>query len=228
MRIKRFIEQETKTQTYLVVSDINSAVIIDPVYQEVERYLSFLELENIKLKYVLDTHIHADHITGSALLRQKTSCKIAMSEHANIDCVDVSLADGDELVLDELSFTTIYTPGHTIESCSYLLNDRLFTGDALLINACGRTDFQNGSARELYHSLFNKLLKLPDETLVYPGHDYNNRTVSTIFEEKMNNPRLQVTNCDEFVAIMDNLNLPKPKYIDVAVPRNLACGLEHI
>ncbi len=226
MRIKRFIESETKTQTYLVISKSNSAVIIDPVYKEVDLYLNVISLENIKLKYVLDTHVHADHITGSALLRQKTGCKIAIGEHANIDCADISIAEGDEIKLDELIFTTLYTPGHTVESVCYLLNDRLFTGDTLLINACGRTDFQNGSAKDLYNSLFNKILKLPDETLVYPGHDYNNRTVSTILEEKKNNPRLQVSNREEFISIMDNLNLPKPKYIDVAVPRNLICGLE--
>lgn len=226
MNIVRFIEQETKTQTYLISTINNNAVIIDSVYSEVDKYLEHLNKNNLNLCYVLDTHIHADHITGSGLLKSKTGCKIAMYKTAKPDCLDVRLSEEDELLCDELKIKTIYTPGHTIESCCFLINDRLFSGDTLLINACGRTDFQEGSAEELYHSITSKLLSLPDETIIYPGHDYNNRTVSTILEQKLTNPRLQVESLHDFVEIMDNLNLPKPKYIDIAVPRNLVCGLE--
>ena len=224
MNIIRFIETETKTQTYLIYSNNKTALIIDPVKSECEVYLKSLSELNLKLLYVLDTHIHADHITGSGLLRQKTGCQIVMGKEAGLDKVDINLSDNQELKFDDISIQALYTPGHTIESYCYLINERLFTGDCLLINACGRTDFQNGSAKDQYNSLFNRLLKLPDETLIYPAHDYNNRTVSTIGEEKKNNPRLQVTSMQSFEDIMNNLNLPKPKYIDIAVPSNVQCG----
>lgn len=225
MQIKRFIEQETKTQTYLVYRN-NKAAIIDPVFSEVDLYLDFIRENNLQLLYSLDTHVHADHITGSSKIREKTDCKIAMGKYAKASGVDVLLEDDQDLNFDDLSIKTLYTPGHTSESCCFLIGDRLFTGDTLLINACGRTDFQNGSAEDLYRSLFDKLLNLPEETLVYPGHDYNNRFVSSIADEKANNPRLQAKPKQDFINIMNNLNLPKPKYIDVAVPRNLLCGAE--
>lgn len=226
VNIVRFVEPETKTQTYLVYSKENNALIIDPVYGECDKYLKALEQHNLNLVFSMDTHIHADHITGSGRLREATGCKIVMGAQANISLVDIKLNDQEEFYLDDLIVRAIYTPGHTIESYCYLIDDKLFTGDCLLINACGRTDFQGGSAYQQYDSLFNRVLALPPETVIYPGHDYNNRTVSTLLEEKSNNPRLQVKNADDFVNVMSNLNLPRPKYIDIAVPRNLNCGLE--
>ena len=224
MNITRFIEPETKTQTYLIYSNNNNAVIIDSVDKDCEQYLEALSKLKLKLLYVIDTHIHADHVTASGLLRKKTGCKIVMGAKANLDKVDINLEDNQELNFDNVSIKALYTPGHTIESYCYLIGNRLFTGDCLLINGCGRTDFQNGSAQQQYHSLFDKLLTLPEETLVYPAHDYNNRTISTIGEEKRNNPRLQVKDIKAFEDLMNNLNLPRPKYMDVAVPKNLQCG----
>lgn len=226
MLIKRFIESETNTHTYIVYNHNGKAVIIDSVFSECNKYLGFIRNNRLELIYTLDTHLHADHITGAFELKKNTGCKIVMSEYSPASNVDLRIKDGERLNVDSFNIDCIYTPGHTIESCCYLINDRLFTGDTLLINGCGRTDFQNGSSQELYNSIFNKLLVLPDETLVYPGHDYNNRTVSTILEEKNNSPRLQVNNCADFVTIMNNLNLPNPKYIDVAVPANMTCGAE--
>lgn len=225
MQIKRFIEQETKTQTYIIHRN-NKATIIDSVFSDVDLYLDFIKSNNLQLLYSLDTHVHADHITGSSKIREKTGCKIAMGKYAGARGIDVLLEDDQELNLEDLSIKTLYTPGHTNESCCYLIEGRLFTGDTLLINACGRTDFQNGSAEDLYDSIFNKLLMLPCETLVYPGHDYNNRFVSSIADEKANNPRLQVESKQDFINIMNNLKLPKPKFIDIAVPRNLLCGAD--
>lgn len=223
MQIKRFIEQESKTHTYIII-DEKSAIIIDPVESEVFKYLEFLEINNLKLKYALDTHIHADHITGSGLLRSKTNCQIAMSALADVKNLDIKLSDNQDLPFGKHTIRVIYTPGHTLESVCYLINDRLFTGDTLLINACGRTDFQGGSSEQLFDSIFNKLLTLPDETIIYPGHDYNCKTVSNIVQERVNNPRLQMKSVEEFADLMAGLNLPPPKFIDVALPRNKKCG----
>jgi sulfur dioxygenase len=226
MYLQRFIEPETKTQTYIIHTKNNLALVIDPVFAESDKYLKFLTDNSLNLIYSLDTHVHADHITAASLLRKKTGCKIVIGEYADVISADIKVADSDILPFDDLIIKVIYTPGHTIESCCFLINDKLFTGDTLLINACGRTDFQNGSSELLYDSIFKKILILPEETLIYPAHDYNNRTVSTVMEEVMNNPRLQVKSCHEFMHIMDNLNLPKPKYIDIALPRNKLCGDE--
>ena len=226
MNIIRFVDSETSTQTYLIYSQSKNALIIDPVLTDVPKYLEQLNISHLNLVYSLDTHIHADHITATGQLKNQTGCKIVMGSATKIDLIDLKLADQEFLILDELKIMAIHTPGHTSESCCYLVNDRLFTGDCLLINACGRTDFQNGDPAEQYNSIFHKLLKLPDETIVYPAHDYNKRMVSTIGEEKANNPRLQVKSVDEFVNMMNSLNLPKPKFIDVAVPRNMLCGFE--
>ena len=226
MNITRFIEPETKTQTYLIYSTKNNAVILDPVDVDCDKYLDAFKKLNLKLLYAIDTHIHADHVTASGLLRKKTGCKIVMGVKANLNKVDINLEDNQELKFDDITIKALYTPGHTVESYCYLINNRLFTGDCLLINGCGRTDFQNGSAQQQYHSLFDKLLTLPEETLVYPAHDYNNRTISTIGEEKRNNPRLQVKDIKAFEDLMNNLNLPRPKYMDIAVPKNLKCGEE--
>lgn len=226
MNIIRFVDSETSTQTYLIYLQSKNALIIDPVLADVSKYLEQLHILDLNLIYSLDTHIHADHITATGQLKNRTGCKIVMGSAAKIDLVDLKLVDQESLELDDLKIIAIHTPGHTAESCCYLINDRLFTGDCLLINACGRTDFQNGDAAEQYNSIFHKLLKLPNETIIYPAHDYNKRTISTIGEEKANNPRLQVKSVTEFVNMMNSLNLPKPKFIDVAVPRNMVCGFE--
>lgn len=225
IQIHRFIDQETSTHSYLIYNN-KQAAIIDPVLTNFTEYLSKLESLQLNLIYSIETHIHADHITAGNKLREHTNCKIVVGDKANVQCADIKLKDGDELKIGDLILKTLYTPGHTIESCCYLVQDRLFTGDCLFINGCGRTDFQNGSSEEQYNSIFKKLLVLPDETLVYPGHDYNNKMVSTIAQERINNPRLQINNAHEFTNIMDNLNLSKPKYMDIAVPRNLICGNE--
>jgi len=173
----------------------------------------------------VDTHIHADHITGLGALRDRTHCITVMGEQAKVDVVSMRVTEGDKLTIEGLSLDVLYTPGHTDDSYSFLMADRVFTGDTLLIRGTGRTDFQNGSARAQYESLFGKLLKLPEETLVYPAHDYKGDTVSTIGEEKRCNPRLQVTSADEYVELMSRLKLPNPKMMDVAVPANMRVGL---
>jgi rhodanese-related sulfurtransferase len=180
---------------------------------------------DLKLVKAVDTHIHADHITGLGALRDRTHCITVMGEHAKVDVVSMRVTEGDTLTIEGLALDVLYTPGHTDDSYSFLMGDRVFTGDTLLIRGTGRTDFQNGSARDQYDSLFNKLLKLPDETLVYPAHDYKGDTVSTIGEEKRYNPRLQVKSVDEYVELMSRLNLPNPKMMDVAVPANMRVGL---
>jgi len=173
----------------------------------------------------LDTHLHADHVTGLGALRDRTRCVTVMSENSNVDVVSLRVSDGDCLRIEGLELTVIHTPGHTDDSCCFLLDDRVFTGDTLFIRGTGRTDFQHGDAVAQYHSIFERLLKLPDETLVYPGHDYKGDTVSTIAEERRYNPRLQVSGVDEYVELMNNLNLPDPKFMDVAVPANMRIGL---
>lgn len=224
MKVKRFIDHETKTHTY-IVSKNNLSIIIDPVYFDVENYLEYLHSINSNLACAFDTHMHADHITGTGLLRKKTNCKIGMHEKSSVNNIDLKLSDGQVITFGELNIQVIYTPGHTLESCCYLIDNMLFTGDTLLINSCGRTDFQNGSSAELYNSIFKKILTLHDETIIYPGHDYNNRMISNIAQERANNPRLQVETLLEFANIMDNLNLPVPKFIDIALPRNVNCGI---
>ena len=173
----------------------------------------------------IDTHLHADHITGLDALRERTRCITVMGEQTKADVVSIRVADGDRVDIEGLSLEALYTPGHTDDSYSYILPDRVFTGDTLLIRGTGRTDFQNGDPRAQYDSLFGRLLKLPDETLVFPAHDYKGDTVSTIGEEKAFNPRLQVKSVDEYVELMNSLNLPNPKMMDVAVPANMHIGL---
>lgn len=224
MNIIRFIDDATKTHTYLICSNNNNAIILDPVADNVDLYLNKINSLKLNLLYTLDTHIHADHVTGASFLRDRTKCKVLIGEHAEVKFFDKKLHDQESLIIDNLNIKILHTPGHTSESYCYLINDRLFSGDCLLINGCGRTDFQNGDPTALYNSIFNILLKLPDETIIYPGHDYNNKMVSTILQERLNNPRLQVNNVSEFVNIMNNLNLPKPKQIDIAVPRNILSG----
>ena len=226
MLFRQLFDRETYTYTYLVADRIGGkAILIDPVKEEVPKYLQLLEELDLELLYAIDTHVHADHVTALGELREKTGCTTVMGKQSAADCVTMRVEDGDVLKFGDLEIKALYTPGHTDDSYSFLMDDRVFTGDTLFIRGTGRTDFQNGDARAQYESLFGKLLKLPDETLVYPGHDYKGWTVSTIWEEKRFNPRLQVKSVDEYVQLMDNLNLPNPRLMDVAVPANRQCGM---
>ena len=225
MIFKQVFDTKTSTYTYLIASAKGrEAIIIDPVLENVGDYISILKDLDLKLVKVIDTHIHADHVTGASKLKQATNCTTLMGEHTPADAVEIKVKDGEFIEIDSLKIKSLYTPGHTSDSYSFLLNNYLFTGDTLLINGTGRTDFQNGSSKDAYNSLFNNLLKLPDETLVYPGHDYNGKFSSTIGNEKKFNPRLQVKSVDEYVDIMSKLNLAKPKLIDLNVSRNIKLG----
>ncbi len=225
MIFKQVFDTKTSTYTYLIASAKGrEAIIIDPVLENVGDYISILKDLDLKLVKVIDTHIHADHVTGASKLKQATNCTTLMGEHTPADAVEIKIKDGEFIEIDSLKIKSLYTPGHTSDSYSFLLNNYLFTGDTLLINGTGRTDFQNGSSKDAYNSLFNNLLKLPDETLVYPGHDYNGKFSSTIGNEKKFNPRLQVKSVDEYVDIMSKLNLAKPKLIDLNVSRNIKLG----
>ena len=225
MIFKQVFDTKTSTYTYLIASAKGrEAVIIDPVLENVEDYISVLKQLDLKLVKVIDTHIHADHITGASKLKQATNCITIMGEHTPADTVEIKVKDSEIITIDNLKIKSIYTPGHTSDSYSFLLNNYLFTGDTLLINGTGRTDFQNGSSKDAYNSLFNNLLKLPEETLVYPGHDYNGKFSSTIGNEKKYNPRLQVKSEDEYIDLMSKLNLAKPQLIDINVSRNIKLG----
>jgi len=225
MIFEQLFDKTSSTYTYLISSGPGrEAIIIDPVLEHVENYINILNKLNLKLVKVIDTHIHADHITGMSELKNKTNCKTVMGDKTPADIVSIKVKDQEELILDNLKLKAIYTPGHTYESFSFLMKDRVFTGDTLLIGGTGRTDFQNGNPYDSYNSIFNILLKLPDETKVYPAHDYNGNFFSTIKNEKKNNPRLQVKSADEYADIMNNLNLPDPKLMDIAIPRNLKLG----
>jgi glyoxylase-like metal-dependent hydrolase (beta-lactamase superfamily II) len=226
MIFRQLFDQTSSTYSYLLASRKGGeALIIDPVLERVDRYLQLVRELDLKLVKAVDTHIHADHITGLGALRDRTHCITVMGEQARVDVVSMRVTEGDKLTIEGLALDVLYTPGHTDDSYSFLMGDRVFTGDTLLIRGTGRTDFQNGSARAQYESLFGKLLKLPEETLVYPAHDYKGDTVSTIGEEKRCNPRLQVTSADEYVDLMSRLKLPNPKLMDVAVPANMRVGL---
>ena len=193
MIFKQLFDNNSSTYTYLIASaNGREALIIDPVEENVAEYIKLLEELNLKLVKVIDTHIHADHVTGASKLKNNTNCTTIMGENSPAETVDLKLKDGEIIKIDQMQIKALYTPGHTSDSYSFLMNNYLFSGDTLLINGTGRTDFQNGSSEDAYHSLFNKLLKLPEETLLYPGHDYNGRKVSTIGDEKKFNPRLQV------------------------------------
>jgi sulfur dioxygenase len=225
MIFKQLFDTNSSTFTYLIASAKGrEALIIDPVLENVEEYIRILKELELRLVKVIDTHIHADHITGASKLKNKTSCAIIMGEHTPSDTLEIKVKDDEIIKIDQLKIKTMHTPGHTSDSYSFLMNNYLFSGDTLLINGTGRTDFQNGSAKDSYKSIFNKLLKLPDETLLYPAHDYNNQNSSTIGNEKKFNPRLQVKNENDYVEIMNNLNLPKPKLIDINIARNIKLG----
>ena len=225
MIFKQIFDTESSTYTYLIASvKGREAVIIDPVIENVDNYIKILGELDLKLVKVIDTHIHADHVTGATKLKKATNCTTLMGEHTPADAVEIKVKDGEIIEIDNLKIKSLYTPGHTSDSYSFLLDNYLFSGDTLLINGTGRTDFQNGSSKDAYNSLFNNLLKLPEETLVYPGHDYNGKFSSTIGNEKKFNPRLQVKSEDEYVDIMSKLNLSKPKLIDINVSRNIKLG----
>ena len=225
MIFRQLFDSVSCAYTYLLGSRTGGeALIIDPVVERVDRYIQLLEELDLKLVKAVDTHVHADHITGLGALRDRTRCITVMGKASKVDVVSMRVDDGDTIDIETISLRVIHTPGHTDDSYCFQLPDRVFTGDTLLIRGTGRTDFQQGDAHAAYDSLFNTLLTLPDETLVYPGHDYKGETVSTIGEERAFNPRLQVGSAAEYAAIMDNLNLPNPQQMDVAVPANLAVG----
>ena len=222
MIFEQLFDTKSSTYTYIISSGKGrEALIIDPVIEHTDEYIKVLKNLELKLVKVIDTHIHADHITGLNELNKRTNCTRIMGEKSKSEVVDVRLKDDEKIKIESIELKAIYTPGHTDCSYSYLMNDRVFTGDTLLINGTGRTDFQNGSSYDAYDSLFNKLLKLPEKTLVYPAHDYNGKKYSTIENEKNNNPRLKVSSKEQYAEIMNNLNLANPKMMDVAVPANV-------
>jgi glyoxylase-like metal-dependent hydrolase (beta-lactamase superfamily II) len=226
MIFRQLFDRASCTYSYLLASRRGGeALILDPVLEKVDRYLQLVHELDLKLIKAADTHLHADHITGLGALRDKTHCITVMGEQSRADVVSMRLADGDKLTIEGLALDVVYTPGHTDDSYSFVLPDRVFTGDTLLIRGTGRTDFQNGDPRAQYESIFGRLLKLPETTLVYPAHDYKGDTVSTIGEEKACNPRLQVKSVEEYVELMNNLKLSSPKMMDVAVPANMKVGL---
>jgi sulfur dioxygenase len=223
---RQLFDATSGTYTYLLASRRGGeALIIDPVLERVDRYLQLIRELDLKLVKAIDTHLHADHITGLGALRDRTRCITVMGEQSSVDVVSMRIAEGDRLGIEGISLDVAYTPGHTDDSYSFIMPDRVFTGDTLLIRGTGRTDFQNGDPRAQYESIFNRLLSLPDDTMVFPAHDYKGDTVSTIGEEKRCNPRLQVKSVDEYIALMNNLNLSNPKMMDVAVPANMRQGL---
>jgi glyoxylase-like metal-dependent hydrolase (beta-lactamase superfamily II)/rhodanese-related sulfurtransferase len=226
MIFRQLYDSTSSTYTYLLASRHGGeALIVDPVLERVDRYIQLLRELDLRLVKAIDTHLHADHITGLEALRERTRCITVMGEQSKAEVVSIRVGDGDRVDIEGLSLEALYTPGHTDDSYSFIMPDRVFTGDTLLIRGTGRTDFQNGDPRAQYDSLFGRLLKLPDETLVYPAHDYKGDTVSTIGEERSFNPRLQVKSVDEYVSLMNSLNLPNPKMMDVAVPANMRIGL---
>lgn len=225
MILHQLFDPESCTYTYLLGSELcKHAIIIDPVKSQINTYISLINKLGIELVASMDTHLHADHITGSGYLTAQTGCKTMMGVETQAQYVQYKFRDNELIKFGSLTIKTMHTPGHTPDSYCFLIDDKVFTGDTLLINATGRTDFQLGSASDQYDSLFNKLLKLPDNTIVFPGHDYNNNKSSTIGREKQYNPRLQVNSKVEYIELMNNLNLSPPKNINIAVPANLVNG----
>jgi glyoxylase-like metal-dependent hydrolase (beta-lactamase superfamily II)/rhodanese-related sulfurtransferase len=226
MIFRQLFEPASGTYSYILAGRRGGeALIIDPVLEKVDRYLQLMQELDVNLVKALDTHLHHDHITGMGALRDRTRCTTVMGEQSNVDVVSTRVADGDQVEIEGLTLDVIYTPGHTDDSYSFRCGDRVFPGDTLLIRGTGRTDFENSDPRAEYESLFGRLLKLPDETLVYPAHDYKGETVTTIGEERAWNPRLQVKCAEEYVELMNSLRLPNPKMMDVAVPANMKQGL---
>ena len=225
MIFKQVFDKKSSTYTYLIASSKGrEALIIDPVLDKVDDYIKLLNQLDLKLAKVIDTHIHADHVTGASKLKDITKCVTIMGEHTPTNAVEIKIRDNEIIKLDQLKIKALFTPGHTSDSFSFLMDNCLFSGDTLLINGTGRTDFQNGNAKDAYNSIFNRLLKLPNDTLLYPAHDYKGKKVSTIGNEKKFNPRLQVNNVDEYIEIMNNLNLKKPVFLDFNIASNLKLG----
>lgn len=228
MLFRQIFDAKSCTYTYLIARRHGGeALIIDPVFEKVDHYVRLLSELDTKLALSIDTHVHADHVTGTGALFKRFDCATAMGERAKVEALTIKAKEGEILKVDDIEIEVIYTPGHTDDSYSFRLGDCVFTGDTLFIRGTGRTDFQAGDPYAQYDSIFNKLLKLPDDTLVYPGHDYKGDTVSTIAEERAFNPRLQVSSADEYAAIMNGLNLPNPVMMDIAVPANIKMGLEY-
>ena len=226
MIFKQLFDTKSSTYTYLISSGKGrEALIIDPVLENVGQYIDTLKELDLKLVKVIDTHIHADHVTGASKLKDVTKCSTIMGDHTPAISVEIKVKDDEYINLDNLKIRAMYTPGHTSDSYSFLMDNYLFSGDTLLINGTGRTDFQNGSSKDAYNSIFNKLLKLPEETLLYPAHDYKGEKVSTIGKEKKSNPRLQVNSVDEYIEIMNNLSLKKPAEIETNISRNINLGV---
>lgn len=229
MIFRQLFDHTSSTYTYLLAERAGGeALLIDPVLEHTDRYVKLIEELDLRLVLAVDTHIHADHVTALGALRERTDCAAAMGEMTRAECASVHFREGERLRVDNLHLDVLYTPGHTDDSYSFLLPDRVFTGDTLLIRGTGRTDFQNGDPAAQYDSLFGKLLKLPEATLVYPAHDYNGMTVSTIGEEQRWNPRLQVKGRQAYVDLMNGLKLDNPRLMDIAVPANRSCGLEPV
>ena len=225
MIFRQLLDYTSNTYTYLLAErQGGEALLIDPVLENTDQYIQLIDELDLKLVMAVDTHIHADHITALGALADKTDCASAMGSMTKAECVSIRFDEGEKLCVDNLHLDILYTPGHTDDSYSFVLPDRVFTGDTLLIRGTGRTDFQNGDPAAQYDSLFNKLLTLPDDTLVYPAHDYQGRTVSSIREERLYNPRLQVADKQAYIDLMNGLELDNPKLMDIAVPANLTCG----
>ena len=225
MIFRQLFDPETSTYTYLVAPRPGGpAALVDPVDTRMEQYLRLLRELDLTLTHAIDTHVHADHVTALGELRERLGCVTVMGQESGAECVSRRVSDGEIIDVGGLAITALHTPGHTRDSYSFVMGDRVLTGDTLLIRGSGRTDFQNGDAATQYRSIHDKLLTLPDDTRVYPGHDYKGWTVSTIGEERRHNPRLQVADVHEYVAMMGSLGLADPRMMDVAVPANLACG----
>ncbi|HTE51222.1 MAG TPA: MBL fold metallo-hydrolase [Kofleriaceae bacterium] len=225
MIFRQLFDTGSSTYTYLVACpDSREALLIDPVLGRIDDTCRLIRELDLRLILAADTHVHADHITGLGELRARTGCATIMGEQAQVACASRVVSDGDRISIGGLELLARYTPGHTDDSYCYVMSDRVFTGDTLLIRGTGRTDFQNGDPRAAYRSLFDVLLRLPDQTVVYPAHDYRGWTSSTIGEERAHNPRLQVGSADEYAAVMESLDLPSPAMMDVALPANRACG----
>jgi len=222
MIFNQFFDEVSSTFTYLISSGKGrEALIIDPVLEKTHEYISYLKKLDLKLVKVIDTHIHADHISGLKELHKQTDCTLIMGENSRSEVVNLKIKDNEKIKIENIEVISMYTPGHTDCSYSFLMKDRIFTGDTLLINGTGRTDFQNGNPIDQYHSLFQRILKLPENFFVYPAHDYKGNKVSTIGDEKRNNPRLKVKSADQYAELMNNLNLDNPKMMDVAVSANI-------
>jgi len=221
MIFNQFFDEVSCTYTYLISSGKGrEALIIDPVLEKTNEYILYLKKLDLKLVKVIDTHIHADHISGLKELNQQTNCATIMGNQSKSEVISIRVKDNEKIKLENIELISLYTPGHTDCSYSFFMKDRVFTGDTLLINGTGRTDFQNGNPIDQYHSIFERIFKLPKETIVYPAHDYNGKKFSTIEEQKKNNPRLQVESPEQYAEIMNNLNLANPKLMDIAVPAN--------